>query len=194
MGRKHTGKKRELEIPKGEVNILQCNVTAWSEHARQYLLTSDFDAALISDLERDETVAAFKEARKSAWAGTGSAASTANNGQVRECSYWGAHTLVFFPNHCLFALTKRESSARTHGWRGGSFASWAWRRCCSLRTSNTLWVSQRYQCPSDARRVFSHERLKALIQLRCGFKFPARGKICLFVEAASGPESSEHRW
>ena len=38
----HTGKERKLEIAKGVVNILQCNVTAWSEHAKHNILTSDF--------------------------------------------------------------------------------------------------------------------------------------------------------
>ena len=47
-GRKHTGKKRKLEISKGVVNILQCNATTWSEHAKHYILTSDFDATPIS--------------------------------------------------------------------------------------------------------------------------------------------------
>ena len=82
-GRKHTGKKRKLEIAQGVVNILQCNVTAWSTHARHYILTSDFDAALTSEthLEREKLVTTAEEARKSSWAGSGSAAvSTANNG------------------------------------------------------------------------------------------------------------------
>ena len=81
-GRKHTGKKRKLEIAQG-VNILQCNVTTWSEHAKHCILTSDFDAALISEthLERGKLVIAAKEARKFSWAGTRSAAtSTASNG------------------------------------------------------------------------------------------------------------------
>ena len=65
------------------VRILQCNVTAWSEHARHYILTSNFDAALTSEthLGRDKLVIAVTEARKSSWAGTGCAAiTTANNG------------------------------------------------------------------------------------------------------------------
>ena len=48
-GRKHTGKKRKLEIAKGVVNILPCNVTAWSEHASHDIITSDFGAAHISE-------------------------------------------------------------------------------------------------------------------------------------------------
>ena len=48
-GRKHTGKKRKFEIAKGVVNILPCNVTAWSEHASHDILTSDFGAAHISE-------------------------------------------------------------------------------------------------------------------------------------------------
>ena len=82
-GRKHTGKKRKLEISKGVVNILQCNVTTWSEHAKHYILTSDFDATLISEthLRRDGLLSAVTEAKKSEWAGTGSAATnTVNNG------------------------------------------------------------------------------------------------------------------
>ena len=76
--RKHTGKKRKLEIAQGMVNIRQCNVTSWSEHAKHYILTSDFDGA---HLEREKFLMAAKEARKFSWAGTGSAAtSTASNG------------------------------------------------------------------------------------------------------------------
>ena len=45
-GRKHTGKRRKLELSKGVVNILQCNVTTWNEHAWNYILNSDFDATL----------------------------------------------------------------------------------------------------------------------------------------------------
>ena len=82
-GRKHTGKRRKLELSKGVVNILQCNVTTWSEHARHYILTSDFDATLISEthLRKEGLLSAVTEAKKSGWAGTGSAATnTVNNG------------------------------------------------------------------------------------------------------------------
>ena len=82
-GRKHTGKNRKLEISKGVVNILQCNVTTWSELARHHILTSDFDATLISEirLTSDGLLSAVTEAKKSGWAGTGSAATnTVNNG------------------------------------------------------------------------------------------------------------------
>ena len=74
-GRKHTGKKRKLELSKGVVNMLQCNVTTWSEHARHYILTSIFDAALISEtrLGKERLLSAVTEAKKSGWAGTGSA-------------------------------------------------------------------------------------------------------------------------
>ena len=82
-GRKHTGKRRKLELSKGVVNILQCNVTTWSEHARHDILTSDFDAALSSEthLGKERLLSAVTEAKKSGWAGTGSAATnTVNNG------------------------------------------------------------------------------------------------------------------
>ena len=74
------------------MNILQCNVTTWSEHAKHFILTSDFDAALIAEthLEREKLVIAAKEARKISWAGTGSAAtSTASN-----CTSAGVLALV----------------------------------------------------------------------------------------------------
>ena len=69
-------RKNLLELSKGVVNILQCNVTTWSEHARHYILTSDFDAALISEthLGKERLLSAVTEAKKSGWAGTGSAA------------------------------------------------------------------------------------------------------------------------
>ena len=78
-----TGRKRKLKSAEGVVNILQCNVTNWSALVRHFSLTSDFDAAPVPEthLEEAKLMAAVKEARKSAWAGTGSAAiSTANNG------------------------------------------------------------------------------------------------------------------
>ena len=86
-GRKHTGRNRKLDISDGLINILQCNVTNWSEHARHFILTSDFYAALISEthLEEAKLTAAVKEANKSAWACTGSAAmSTVNKGTSVE--------------------------------------------------------------------------------------------------------------
>ena len=65
-----------------------------------YILTSDFDAALTSEthLEREKLVMAAKEPRKFSWAGTGSAAtSTASNGTsegalalVRTCWFFQA--------------------------------------------------------------------------------------------------------
>ena len=85
-------KKRKLEIAQGVVNFLQCNVTTWSEHAKHFILTSDFDAALIAEnhLEREKLVIAAKEARNISWAGTGSAAtSTASN-----CTSAGVLALV----------------------------------------------------------------------------------------------------
>ena len=67
-GRKHTDKKRKLDISDGVTNILPCNVTNWSEHAGHLILTSDFDAALISEthLEEAKLMTAVDQARKSA--------------------------------------------------------------------------------------------------------------------------------
>ena len=78
----------------GVVNIVQCNVTAWSEHAKHYILTSGFDAALISGahLEREKLVTAAKDARKYSWTGT--------------------------------VQMKLEFSAPTCDWQVGSYVSW----------------------------------------------------------------------
>ena len=64
-------------------NVLQCNVTNWSEHAGHLILTSDFDAALISEthLEEAKLTTAVDQARKSVFACTGrTAISTAIKG------------------------------------------------------------------------------------------------------------------
>ena len=172
-GRKHTGKKRKLEIAKGVVNILQCNVTAWSEHARHYILTSDFDAALISEthLGRDKLVTAVTEARKSSWAGTDSAAiSTANNGTSAGVLAWvRTH---WFSKPVSDVQPKLEFSAPTQDWRSASFGSWAGRLCCSQRTFRALCrFPQRCQGQFDARRVFSHERWEMFIYLGSGLQF-----------------------
>ena len=45
-GRKHTGKKRKLEIAQGVVNIFQCNVTTWSEHAKHYTFSRPISTLL----------------------------------------------------------------------------------------------------------------------------------------------------
>ena len=77
-GRKHTGKRRKLEISKGVVNILRCNVTTWSEHARHYNPHFRFSE---THLGKEGLLSAVTEAKKSGWAGTGSAATnTVNNG------------------------------------------------------------------------------------------------------------------
>ena len=141
-GRKHTGKRRKLEISKGVVNILQCNVTTWSEHAKHYILTSDFDATLISEthLRKEGLLSAVTEAKKSGWAGTGSAATnTVNNGTSA-----GVLALVrkrWFSKPCQSAVTMLVFSVQTHDWQGGSYASWAGRCCCSKRISSTRSVS-----------------------------------------------------
>ena len=140
---KHTGRKRKLGIAEGVVNIMQCNVTAWSEHTRHFSLTSDFDAALISEthLEEAKHVAADKEARKPAWACTGSAAvSTANNGTSAGSA--GVLALVrtrWFSKPLSTCTDEAGVLCPTHGWRGGSFASWAGKSCCSQLISNILW-------------------------------------------------------
>ena len=71
---------QEAQIVEGVDNILQCSVTTWSEHVKHFVLTSDFDSTDLTS-EEAKLMASVMEARKSAWARTGSAAiSTANNG------------------------------------------------------------------------------------------------------------------
>ena len=93
-GRKHTGKKRKLEIAEGVVNILQCNVTNWSENAKHYILTSDFDAALISEahLEREKVVTAAQRCAKNSRGQAQAVRRSALQAmaQVREYSHWSA--------------------------------------------------------------------------------------------------------
>ena len=113
-GRTHTGKKRKLETAKGVVNVLHCNVTTWSEHARHYILASDFDAALIFEthLGREKLVTAPKRQGNSygrAQAVQRSALQTTV--QVREYSLWCAH--VGFPSPCLYVQMKVKFSAPT---------------------------------------------------------------------------------
>ena len=113
-GLKHTGKNRKLEIAEGVVNILHCNVTTWSERAKHYILTSDFDAALIS-----ETHGQAQAVRRSALQAMA---------QVREYSLWSAH--VGFLSPSLHVQMKLVFSAPTHDWQRGSYVSWVGRFCC----------------------------------------------------------------
>ena len=123
------------------------NVTTWSEHAKHYILTSDFDAALISEthLEREKLVTAAKEARKFSWAGTGSAAiSTANNDTSAGV---------------LALVRTRRFSAPTHVWQGGSSVSWVGRCCCLQLISST---------PSVSAAIFTPVRCKTCVFSRDG--------------------------
>ena len=114
-------------------------VTTWSEHAKHHILTSDFDATLISEthLRKEGLLSAVTEAKKSGWAGTSSAAT--NTARVQACSHWSEN--VGFPSPCQSAVTMLVFSVQTHGWQGGSYASWAGRFCCSQRISSTRSVS-----------------------------------------------------
>ena len=162
-------------------------MTAWSEHARHYILTSDFAAALISEthLRRDKLVSAATEARKSSWAGTGSAAiSTANNGanagvlaSVRTpLSICTDEAGVFCPNPRL-----AERVIRVMG-----------REMSLLTALVSAAISMPIRCTTC---VFSREMGNSHLSWeRTSISHPACGKTCLFVEAASGSTSWEHRW
>ena len=95
----------------------------------------------------------------------------------------------------LHAQTKPASSLPTDGWRDGSFVSWAGKICCSQLVVNTLWISQRCQCQSDARRVFSHQRRKTASHFweRVSISPPSLWQD-LSLQTVSGPQSWERRW
>ena len=183
-GRRHTGKKRKLEIAEGVVNILQCNVTTWSEHAKHYILTSDFVAALISEthLEREKLVTAVRRSALQAVA------------QVREYSHWSAH--VGFPNPCQSAVTMLVFSAPTHDWKGGSYASWVGRFCCLLLISSTPLVSAAISTPIWCKTcVFSRETESFLsFWEQISTSRQTCGKTCPCTEAVFGFRNWEHQW
>ena len=170
------------------VNTLQCNVTSWSEHAKHYILTSDFDAALISEthLEREKLVTAVKAAMKLPWAGTGSAAiSTANNGASAGVlalvrTRWG------FLSLCLCVQMKLDSSAPTHDWQGGSYVSWVGRFCCLQLISSTPSVSAAISTQIWCKTILSRETESFhSFWERISISRQACGKTCPCMEAAS---------
>ena len=164
-GRKHTAKRRKLELSKGVVNILQCNVTTWSEHAKHYILTSDFDATLISEthLGKEGLLSAVTEAKKSGWAGTGSGATnTANNG-------WFSKPLSICSDDAGFLGPNSRLAGRVirvmHG--QGDFVTHSVFRALGR-------FPQRHQCQFDAGRVFSHEGWEVSLHSGCGLQLFAK--------------------
>ena len=129
-GRKHTGRQRKLEIAEGAVNILQCSVTAWSEHA-----TSEFVAALVSETHPEE-------AKPVGWVVRRSAPPT--QVRVRECSRWFANAGT--PNPCQNAQSKLGSFAQTHGWLGRRFGTWGEKTPCCSRPAH---VARDSSCPDS---------------------------------------------
>ena len=141
-----------------------------------YILTSDFDAALISEthLERWKLAIAAEEARKFSWAGTGSAAiSTANKGTsvgvlalVRSCRF--SKPLSFCTDEAGVLCTNPRLAGSVTRVMG---------RKILLRTAyfeHSVGFRSDISCHFDARRVFFHERRMASIHFRSGFQFPAK--------------------
>ena len=173
-------------------------MTAWSEHARHYILTSNFDAALTSEthLGRDKLVIAVTEARKSSWAGTGCAAiTTANNGTSAGVlalvrTRWSSKPLSTRTDEAGVLCTNPRLGGKGHSSRGqGDVAAHSvFRALCRFPLP--------YQCQFDARRLFSHERWETshAPSERTSISHPACGRTCLFMEADSGSKCWEHRW
>ena len=153
------------------MNILQCNVTTWHEHAKHYILTPDFDAALISEthFEREKLVTAAKEARKFSSAGTGSAAiSTASSGTSAGVrTRWFSKPLSI----CTDEAGVLCSNPRLAGW---VIRSWQGNFDVHSLLRALRWFPQRNQRQFDARRVFSHERRKASIHFGSGLQFSSK--------------------
>ena len=85
----------------------QCNVTTWSEHAKHYILTSDFDEALISEthLGREKTGdCCWRSAEILIGRHRQCGDQRCKLAQVREYSHWSAH--VGFPSPCPYVQTK----------------------------------------------------------------------------------------
>ena len=107
-------------------------------------------------------MAAVKEARKSAWAGTGSAAiSTANNGTSARSACDGPHK------------TKLMSSAPTHSRRGGSVVSWQGDSDAQSLVCTCCGISQRYNANLMHDSCFLTRR-KTLVDFWSEFQFPAQ--------------------
>ena len=152
-------------------------MTTWSEHAKHYILTSDFDAALISEthLEREKLVIAAKEARKFSWAVLAVRRPALQaTAQVREYSHWSAH--VGFPSPCPYVVDEAGFLCPNPRLAGRVIrVSWVGRFCClQLISSTPCRFPQRYQRQFDARRVFSHERRKASSHFGSRFQLPAK--------------------
>ena len=171
-------------------------VTTWSEHAKHYILKSDFDAALISEthLDREKLVTAAK-ARKFSWAGTGSPAiSTASNGTsagvlalVRTRSF--SKPLSICTDEAGVLCPNKRLAGRVIRVEGRDFHVYSLFR--ALRS-----FLQRHQRQFDARRVFSHERRKAFYSFweRISISRQACGKTCPCMAAVFGFGSWEHQW
>ena len=150
-------------------------MTTWSEHAKHYILTSDFDAALISEthLERERNWCLLKKKREN------------SHGQARQCgdqhckqrqkcgsTRTGPHTLV------LQALVHMHQGS----WFFCSNPPLAERVIRVMGREIVVYSSfrvlrrfpQRYQRQFDARRVFSYERRKASFHSGSGFQLPAK--------------------
>ena len=196
-GRKHIGKRRKLELSKGVVNILQCNVTSWSEHAKHYILTSDFDATLISRPTIGRKGYRHQSRRHRNLDGLARAAqqqTLLTTVRVQACSQRSEH--VGFPSSCQSAVTMLVLSFQTHDWQGGSYASWAGRFCCSQRISSTRSVSAAIPMPIKCRTCVFSRVMGGFpsFWVRISTFRQVCGKICLSMEAASGPSNWVHRW
>ena len=165
------------------MNILQCNVTTWSEHVKHCIPTSNFDAALISEthLEREKLIIAAKEAKTFSRASTSNAAiSTAKNGTsvgvfalVR--TRWFSEPLSTCADETGFLCSNPQMARRVRrvmGWKILLFTAY-FKDSVGLRS---------YINAKDASRVFSHERRKVSIHFGRGFQFAAK-IVARFVHA-----------
>ena len=149
----------------------------WSEHAKHYILTSDFDAALTSEtyLEREKLVTAAKKARKFSWAGTGSAAiNTASNGTSAGVlalvrTRWFSKPLAICTDEARFSLPQptigREGSCGVEGREILLFTAY-FEHSVGFRSDINANLMQ------DV--CFSHERRKASFYFGSRFQFRAK--------------------
>ena len=121
-------------------------------------------------------MAAVKEARKSAWAGKGSAAICTTTKYKCGSAHACTHMLIFQAHVHVHRRSWCPVPQPTVGGAGHSRHGQENHAADSLLKKKKTFcgISRRYECQSDSRRVFSHERRKTPIHLVSGFQFLAQ--------------------
>ena len=171
-------------------------MTTWSEHARHHILTCDFDATLISEthLRRDGPLSAVTEANKSGWSGAGSAATNiVNNGTsagvltlVRK--RWFSKPLSICSDDAGILCPSPRLAGRVIRVMGREILLLTayFEHSAGFRSDiNANLIHDVCFLTRDRRYPFILGRIST-------FRHPC-GRICLYMEEASGSSSWVHR-